>query len=120
MSEILQHLEDRRVGTGLLQRDVAAALGITQPHYSKLVGGLVTLTPQMHEKIERWLDQIEPDMDAGVRGIAKSLDTNGVEVRQLVRGLEAQVRSLKRLLNERGSGPGGRPPRLARSRQPSR
>lgn len=103
---LLERLEERRLALGLSQRAIADQLGITQPHYSKVVGGLVRLTPEMAKAMHAWIDGA-PTASAGS-------DRRAVRIRTLTRAIARQLRELNTLIGEAGVAGGRRAPRRAR------
>lgn len=95
MTELLHRLEDRRLELGLTQKDLGRTLGVSQPHYSKMVGGTVPVTPERARKIEEWL-RGSPSTPARRSGPNE-------RVRDLVRSIEGNLRELNRLLGDAGS-----------------
>lgn len=106
MRDLLGRVEDRRLALGLSQRAVAERLSISQPHYSKVVGGIVQLTPTMAEAMAAWLDS------AGAPRIGRNRRLS--RVRALTRLIERQLRELNALLAEDGVEGGRRAPRPTR------
>lgn len=94
MNELLSSVEERRLKAGLSQREVARAVGITQPHYSKVVGGLVSLPRELEDRLVAWLRAQE-------HGLAKGHVAAGSEatrIRKLAASIEEQLHELNRLL----------------------
>lgn len=54
MTGLVDEMEERRLDAGLSQTALAARLGISQPHYSKVVGGVVTLTGDLADRMAAW------------------------------------------------------------------
>lgn len=109
MSELIETVERRRLDAGLSQTAVAALLGISQPHYSKVVGGVATLTDELAGLMAAWLGA---NPDAAVSG-ADPRD----RIRRLSRSIERDLRQLNKLLAAEGRGPGRRAPRRTRDRR---
>lgn len=82
-------MELARLERRFTQDAVAKQLGITQPHYSKIVRGAVTLTCDMHEAMHGWLSRNPP------RSKPRS-----DELMRLTRRIERDVAKLNRLLAE--------------------
>lgn len=101
MEDVRRRTEERRLELGLTQGSVAAALGVSQPHYSKVVGGVAALTPATAEAMEGWL-QSAPSAP-------KSRRTG--EAKRLANTIARQLRELGRLLDDDGTMSLGRPVR---------
>lgn len=115
MSELLSAVEEQRLRAGLSQREVARAVGITQPHYSKVVGGLVSLPRELEDRLATWLS-------ARQSGSSQSHPAVGIDetrIRELAASIEAQLRELNRLLGVE-SAPRKRRVPLATRRKPGR
>ncbi|KRE21709.1 hypothetical protein ASE66_28085 [Bosea sp. Root483D1] len=113
MSELLSEVEGRRLQVGLSQRAVARAIGISQPHYSKVVGGLANLPKELEERLVVWLQ-------AQDRGSVERYVAVGVEaarIRELAASIEKQLRELNRLLGVASTPRRRRVPSATRSRQ---
>lgn len=110
MTEVTQDVERRRLEVGLSQKAVAARLGISQPHYSKVVGGVVTLTDDLASLMAEWLNSnpvaVMPSGDRRLR------------IRELSRSIERDLRRLNSLISEE-SGSGRRSPQRTRDRRPT-
>lgn len=106
MSGLLAAIEERRIALGLSQRAVADQLGITQPHYSKVVGGLAALTPAMAEAMHAWID--------GSPVPQGKTDLHVKRIRTLTRDIERKMRELNALVGSGGTG--RRAPRPTRKR----
>ena len=100
MTDVRRLLEERRLGTGLTQGAVADALGITQPHYSKVVGGVVPLTGALAARMSAWIGQAAPAR----RSRADPGGADGKRIRQLVRSISRDLRELDALLGPDGKG----------------
>ncbi|MGR7997941.1 helix-turn-helix domain-containing protein [Xanthobacter dioxanivorans] len=112
MSELLSSVEERRLRAGLSQRSVARAIGISQPHYSKVVGGLVRLPKGLEDRLAAWLAAQEHDPVEGRTGV-------GIEasrIRELAASIEAQLRELNRLLGVSSGARNKRVPSATRRR----
>jgi len=106
--ELRDRLDERRRALGLTQRAVADALGVTQPHYSKMVGGIVPITDHRAAEMELWLRATSAaPVPPGPRS---------ARMERLARSIERQVAELARLLASEGIGSG----RSARSRPASK
>ena len=105
MSKILDDIEDVRMRLGLTQLAVARPLGITQPHYSKVVGRAVALPDDLAQRMARWTK------DQTVEEPAKNGDR---EMLELTRSIERQSKRLATLLAQQGRAPAKR--RVARTR----
>lgn len=106
MTDLLGRVENKRLALGMSQRAVADHLSISQPHYSKLVGGLARLTPAMEEAMVAWLGS------AGAPPAAR--DRRSSRICALMRLIERQLRELNSLLAEDGVGGARRAPRSTR------
>lgn len=95
MIDLLHRVEERRLGLGLTQAAVASSCGITQPHYSKVVGGQVRLTVDLEARLETWL--------AGTPAAGTALDSSS-EIIALTREIVSNSRRLVWLLGQNGKG----------------
>ncbi|GEM71955.1 MAG: hypothetical protein GY736_08935 [Sphingomonas sp.] len=95
MSDLLDQVETRRLALAISQKTVAERLGITQPHYSKVVGRLVVLTPRMEEAMRGWLDDV-PTPPA-------TLGPRASRIRSLTRSIQRQLRELNALVEQDGA-----------------
>jgi transcriptional regulator with XRE-family HTH domain len=93
MSDSRDLVEARRLALGLTQFAVARELGITQPHYSKVMGGVANLPPELEERILRWLED---------RPRPVSRPSEEREVLVLTRKIERNSRRLAVLLTRQG------------------
>ena len=89
-SRLLEKMERARLARRFTQHAVAKQLGITQPHYSKIVRGTAALTNGMHDAMDAWLE----------RNPAPSMQRTD-ELIRLTRRIERDVVKLNRLLTER-------------------
>jgi len=86
MNGDIDRLERARRRLLLRQSDVAAALGITQGHYCKVVARVVPLTDRLGEKIASWLDAYDsgavgPPVDDGrIAALAASIQAQCAEL----------------------------------------
>lgn len=87
-------MERARLARGFTQLAVAEQLGITQPHYSKIVREAAVLTNAMHDAMDAWLNQNPPPS-------AQRTD----ELMRLTRRIERDVAKLNRLLAQEGRRP---------------
>lgn len=110
MTDVVRLIEERRMAVGLTQRSVAKALGVSQPHYSKVIGGVVALTPRLEELMEGWLKKAPVGRQASSR--------HNERIGKLTRSIERQIRELNELLVSEGFKPARRPTRRTRSRGP--
>lgn len=109
MKDLLDQIEDRRVALGLSQKAVANRLAISQPHYSKVVGSLAVLTPEMEGAMRLLLDSMPAStVIPGPRA---------VRIRSLTRSIRQQLRELNILISQEAVNPGGRLPRRSRSKR---
>ena len=94
--DLIQRLEERRSELGLSQLAVATRIGVSQPHFSKIIGRIVPLTADRAREIEMWL--AEPPGECRERlGNAGS-----IRIRRLARSIEKQLRELNHLLDKEG------------------
>lgn len=97
MSDPRDLLEERRLDLGLTQFAVARELGITQPHYSKVMGRVANLAPELQERITRWLADRPP---------LHTKRKHDEELLVLTRAIERNSRRLAVLLSRQGkTGP---------------
>ncbi|MBD8548292.1 hypothetical protein [Sphingomonas sp. CFBP 8760] len=82
--------------------DWTKGLGVTQPHYSKIVGGVVPLTPQRAAVVEAWLE------GAVRRDAPPPVSDRAMRIRRIAGSIQVQLRELTDLLTSEG----------ARSRRP--
>lgn len=101
MTDPRERIEDKRLELGLTQAVVASALGVTQPHYSKIVGGTAGLTESMSEAMHAWLETAPTG--PAVRRVG--------EAKRLARSIERQLRELRAMLEKDGTASAGRPVR---------
>jgi transcriptional regulator with XRE-family HTH domain len=94
MSELLSTIEERRLKSGLSQREVARAVGITQPHYSKVVGGLASLPKELEDRLIAWLRATEH----GSVEVGTAVGIEAARIKELAASIEEQLRELNRLL----------------------
>jgi transcriptional regulator with XRE-family HTH domain len=104
MTDILSTVEKRRISLGQTQAAVAAACGITQPHYSKVVGGLVGLTGKLEERLNQWLQGNPSHRETS------ELDS---EILTLTREIASKSKRLAVILARSGKAPPRRQPRNA-------
>ena len=109
MTEILDDIEDVRLRLGLTQFAVARELGITQPHYSKVVGRAAILSEDLAQRMRAWTK------DQAIAARAKKGDREMIE---LTRSIERQSKRLATLLAQQGRAPTKR--RVARTRSTER
>lgn len=109
MSKILDDIEDIRLRLGLTQLAVARGLGITQPHYSKVVGRTATLSGDLAQRMRAWIKE------QTVPARARAGDR---EMLELTRSIERQSKRLATLLAQQGRAPTKR--RVARTRSADR
>jgi len=105
MSNILDDIEDARMRLGLTQLAVARPLGITQPHYSKVVGRAAALPDDLAQRMAQWTK------DQAVETPVRNGDR---EMLELTRSIERQSKRLATLLAAHGRAPNKR--RVARTR----
>ncbi len=108
MTGVVDEVERRRLDAGLSQKAVAARLGITQSHYSKVVGGVVTLTESLTALMTDWLN-------ANPAPAMLSSDSSR-QIRELSRSIERDIRRLNNLLSAEGRGPSRRAPQRTSGR----
>lgn len=104
MTKILDDIEDVRLRLGLTQLAVARRLGITQPHYSKVVGRTATLPDALAQRMLAWTktQTVQARAEEGDR-----------EMLELTRSIERQSKRLATLLAQHGRAPTKR--RVART-----
>lgn len=102
-------MEAKRLDRGLSQKAVAAALGISQPHYSKVVGGLVALTDSLGHAMHAWLTA-----DPTAELLPRSRDD---PIRDLARSISRDLRKLGELLAAEGRVPARRGVKRTRDRR---
>lgn len=90
-------MELARLERRFTQDAVAKQLGISQPHYSKIVRGAVTLTHDMHEAMHTWLNRNPPPSRP-----------RSDELVRLTKRIERDVAKLNRLLAEDRARPSTR------------
>jgi transcriptional regulator with XRE-family HTH domain len=109
MTKILDEIEDMRLRLGLTQLAVARSLGITQPHYSKVIGRTVGLSDHLALRMIAWTkDQLVP----------AQADEENREMLELTRSIERQSKRLATLLAQHGRAPTKR--RVTRTRTTAR
>lgn len=96
MNRPLSSVEEQRLKLGLTQRAVARALGISQPHYSKIAAGQASASPELAERAATWLGQQEPS------AVLSKADAS--RIRELTRSIEHQLRELNKILDVLGVG----------------
>jgi transcriptional regulator with XRE-family HTH domain len=96
MSNILDDIEDVRMGLGLTQSAVAGALGITQAHYSKVVSRTAALSDDLAQRMLRWTKD---------QGLQTPPAKGNREMLQLTRSIERQSKRLATLLAQQGRAP---------------
>lgn len=60
MVDLIGEMEVRRQALHLSQDEVAARIGVSQGHYSKIIKGKAPLTPKMAERMTGWLASAGP------------------------------------------------------------
>ncbi len=110
MADLLELVEKRRLSLGQTQAAVASACGITQPHYSKVVGRLVGLTDDLERRMQEWLEG---------NPATAGRDEHNSEIVALTREIFSSSRRLASLLSKQGRTPPRRGPRGASRRPPS-
>lgn len=108
MSNILDNIEDVRLRLGLTQLAVARPLGITQPHYSKVVGRTASLPDDLAQRMLAWTQEQE---------LPPRSEDDDREMLELTRSIERQSKRLATLLAQQGRAPAKR--RVARTRSRS-
>ena len=94
MRTLLSAVEQCRLRNGLTQGAVAREVGISQPHYSKVVGGLVRLPDDLKHRLSAWLES-RADSYVPVQS-APGSETK--RIRQLATSIAEQLGELNRLL----------------------
>lgn len=92
--KLLKEVERRRVGAKLTQAALAASLGVTQGHYSKVVGEIVPLSPGLAERMGEWLETARPERrdledHQEISALARSIQSDARRLAQLVRNAGA-------------------------------
>lgn len=116
MTDVRRLLEEERLRAGLTQRALALALGVTQPHYSKVVGGVVPLTGELAARMSAWMENKAP-VPAGQSRPHLS-GTRADRARRLALSIARDLRELSAILRVDGKD-GGRLPKRTRSRAAS-
>lgn len=111
MKDLLDAVEERRLALGLSQKAVASRLAISQPHYSKVVGSLAALTPEMADAMRQWLKEVPP--------MAASAGPRAMRIRSLTRSIRQQLRELNSLIEQGGVGRARPLPETGRSKRPA-
>ena len=86
-TSIGEKIERSRLERRITQDAVAQELGITQPHYSKVVRGAARLTEGMHEKMENWLEGKPPIAPASydeITSVAKRIERDMARLNHLL------------------------------------
>ena len=96
MDDFLDVVEQRRLEAGVTQASAARALGITQPHYSKVVGGVAALTPELEQRLRVWLANDLPDRSD--RAVSQK---ERARILELTRLIQRNLRELNGLLGSR-------------------
>lgn len=109
MIKILDDIEDVRLRLGVTQLAVARRLGITQPHYSKVVGRTATLPDDLAQRMRAWTNE----QTVPVRELEGDR-----EMLELTRSIERQSKRLATLLAQQGRAPTKR--RVERTRSTAR
>ena len=92
MSKIVTTTERLRRAHGMTQLDLAARLGISQAHYSKVAGGLVPLSEGLAERMAAWVSEV------GDRKLAAASRGRDARVRELSKSIQRQCRQLADLI----------------------
>lgn len=108
MSNILDNIEDVRLRLGLTQLAVARPLGITQPHYSKVVGRTAALPDDLAQRMLTWTQE---------QKLPPRAEDDDREMLELTRSIERQSKRLATLLAQHGRAPAKR--RVVRTRSRS-
>ena len=90
---LLRDVERKRSVERLTQTALAEQLGVSQPHYSKVVGGIVPLSADLAERMARWLASSAP-----LPRISRKYD----EIDELARSIRADARRLSQLIRATG------------------
>ena len=91
MTNVPAAVERTRLGLGLTQKAVAEALGVSQPHYSKVKCGEVAPSEALTERMRDWLKRAGPTRRRGFDQRARALS----------RAIERQSKELATLLASR-------------------
>ena len=81
MVDLIEEVEARRQALRLSQEKVAAEIGFSQGHYSKVTKGGVPMTPKMAAKMTNWL----ADEGALGKGSAEEILEKCMELMHLLR-----------------------------------
>lgn len=89
-TNLLMDVERKRAEARLTQHAVARALGVSQAHYSKVVGRIVNLSPSLAERMQHWLasDSSEREIvvtENEIEALARSIRADARRLAQLVR-----------------------------------
>lgn len=90
---LLRDVERKRSVERLTQTALAEQLGVSQPHYSKVVGGIVPLSADLAERMARWLASSAP-----LPRTSRKYD----EIDELARSIRADARRLSQLIKATG------------------
>ena len=88
MTDVVTSVEARRHRDGVSQSAVAASIGVTQGHYSKIASGKVPVSPNAARAMEAWLsDRSEPvvggDASKRMRQLAGAIRRQCIELMHL-------------------------------------
>lgn len=90
---LLREVEIMRASRGLTQAALASRLGVSQAHYSKVVGRIVPLSTGLAERVRSWVDENA----SGTR-----LSHSSAEMEELARSIRRDARRLAHLLRASG------------------
>ena len=91
--ELLKEIERRRVGARLTQAALASRLGVTQGHYSKVVGRIIPLSSRLAESMGEWIEADRTER----RAVA-----DDEEIAELARSIQTDARRLALLIRQSG------------------
>lgn len=104
MTDLGESVVDARVRLGMTQKTLAARLGVSQAHYSKVAGRVVQPSSELADRMKEWFEEIG----------ATPLDGKQARAITLARSIRQQSRELAELLRSTASGGALRPVRRAR------
>lgn len=89
MENLTKLLEMRRLERRMSQSELAAILGVTQGHYSKISSGKLKLSRKLRASAEQWLGSFSPDYS----------DSDSVRLKQLLGIIDASCAEAMHILN---------------------
>ena len=109
----MERLEGARLRAGLTQAAVSRELAISQPHYSKVAGGVVEPGQDLTTRIRSWLATHKAPERSGFN---KAQFRARAEVLRLTKSIERQSRQLAQLLSSQGMTASRRQPKRTATR----